>query len=143
MSEYGTRHGRGAGSLYYMTYGDDPGSFHYATYGDGPGSIYYWRYGREAGSEYFWRYGRTAGSDYYWRYGDGCLSETGWAQGARCGQGAPPVLLTLCMARVVDIEPCAIVDRELDAWIGRVGVWSSGDIEAVVARMRGGRPAAG
>ena len=143
MSAYGSRYGRGVGSLYYMTYGDDPGSFYYAIYGDEPGSIYYWRYGTAEGSHYFWRYGRTPGSRHFWTYGSGCLSEQGWVHGGgvRCGPGAPAILTTLCMARVIDIEPCVIIDAELDAWVERVD--SSGSFRQAerLVELRGGRPA--
>ena len=134
------RYGRGVGSLYYLAHGDAPGSFYYAAFGQDTGSIYYWRYGNAEGSEYFWRYGRTAGSEYYWRYGDGCLSRSGWTNGARCGAGAAPVLLTLCMARLIDIEPCAVIEPELDAWLERLDSSTSFRQAERLVEMRGGRP---
>ncbi|HYC66615.1 hypothetical protein [Brevundimonas sp.] len=143
ISSYAVRHGNGAGSVYYMTYGDDPGSFYYAAYGTEPGSIYYWRYGTAEGSQYFWRYGRTAGSRYFWTHGDGCLSQQGWANGSgvACGPRAPAILLTLCMARVVDIEPCAVIDAELAAWVERLDSSASSRQVERLAELREGRPA--
>ena len=139
MSAYGSRYGHDVGSVHYMIYGDDPGSFYYAVYGDEPGSLYYWRYGSAEGSEHFWRYGTTPGSQYFWTYGSGCLSRQGWTYGGgvACGPRAPAVLMTLCMARVIDIEPCVIIDAELDAWVERLDFRQA---ERLV-ELREGRPA--
>ena len=143
ISAYAARYGRDVGSAYYMTYGDDPGSFYYAVYGDEPGSIYYWRYGTAEGSEYFWRYGRTPGSQYFWTHGAGCLSRQGWTDGSgtACGPKAPAILMTLCMARVIDIEPCAIIEAELDAWVARLDSSASFRQAERLVELRAGRPA--
>ena len=142
MSAYSLRYGNGVGSLYFMRHGDGPGSFYYAAYGDEPGSIYYWRYGRAEGSRYFWRFGRTPGSAYFWRYGNGCLSQQGWSNGGgdRCGPKASPILLTLCIARVLDIEPCAAIDPELDAWVARRDSSSGFRLAERLAEVREDRP---
>jgi len=49
--------------------------------------------------------------------------------------------MTLCMARVIDIEPCAIINTELDAWVERVDSSGSFRLAERLAELRGGRPA--
>ena len=143
MSAYGSRYGHDVGSVHYMLYGHEPGSFYYAVYGDEPGSLYYWRYGSAEGSEHFWRYGTTPGSQYFWTYGSGCLSRQGWTYGGgvACGPRAPAILMTLCMARVIDIEPCVVIDAELDAWVERLDSSASFRQAERLVELRGGRPA--
>ena len=49
--------------------------------------------------------------------------------------------MTLCMARVIDIEPCVVIDGELDAWVERLDSSASFRQAERLVELRGGRPA--
>lgn len=136
MSSHHFRYGARFPSAHFLQYGAAAGSFYYLIFGNGPGSAYFWEYGDDVGSAYYWRYGREEGSRHFWTYGQGCLSREGWRAGATCSPTSRITFQTLCIARVIDLEPCRHINAELNGWLERSSGLSSQDPAVAIGRMR-------
>lgn len=134
LSQQGFVAGTGTGSAYSLRYGADRPGLYFLRNGTGPGSEYFWRYGVEVGSAYFWRHGTDAGSEQYWRRGEGCLSQRGWETGATCTALQADLLITFCVAGVMNIELCQAVNDTIDT--AYINTPASSDERAWLRRMR-------
>lgn len=128
LSEHHFRYATGPGGEYWLTYGVEPGSFHHLMNGTDVLSAHWWLNSTRPGSAHYWKNGTGVGSDHHWRNGTGCLSEHGWRVGATCDELAARFVVTLCVVRAIRIEPCAMVEAALTAWLPGQDEWySSGD----------------
>lgn len=126
LSAYHFQYGTGPVSDYWLRYAVEPGSLYHLLNGTDVLSAYWWLNATGPGSAYFWHNGTEAGSQYWWHNGAGCLSEAGWRTGARCGAASARFVVTLCIARAIELEPCAAVEATLAEWLPGQDGWYVG-----------------
>lgn len=123
-------------SAHYLRNSTHSGSIHHLFNATSPGSAHFWENGLLPGSRHFWENGVAPGSRHYWENGRGCLSRYGWLTATTCTSGEVVILQILCVAWVIDISPCRVVNAQLDDWVAASGFTNSGYFADVLARMR-------
>lgn len=112
LSRYNFENGTERGSRYRLVNGTDGWSLYGMVNGTHPLSFYGFLNGTAPGSAYYWRNGARPGSEYYWRNGTACLSQHQWLNGTTTERtcdpsgGAQLVVVLLCLADYIRIEPC-------------------------------------